>query len=151
MSIRIDPDVKELLGKLNLDKARIAEQAFKEAIVRRLKLLKFDKRAVDTAMLAFLAEEKRTEDQFELLRQRLEQDEYSEKSNEIEIIKELETFCREKNLDLSLFSRHLMDEPIRSFVPHEQEFSDRIESHGYSSRNIGLIVSKNRETILKRV
>jgi predicted transcriptional regulator len=151
LTIRVNPDIKELLNRLNLDKARIAEQAFKDAIVRRLRLLKFDKRAIDDAMLAFLAEEKRADEQFQLLCQNLEQNEYAEKKQDSEILTELQMFCKEKNLDQVQFSKHFMDEPVRAFVQFEQEFSDRLESHGYSSRNIGLIVSKNRASILKTV
>ena len=75
-SIRIDPDLNKICEKLKIKKGPIVERALKLEVMRRLKLMKFDKIAIQQGLIGYLQEEKSIDEANELVLQRLEQEEY---------------------------------------------------------------------------
>ena len=99
-SIRIDPDLNEICNKLKLNKGPIVERALKLEVMRRLNIMKFDKMAIQQGLIGYLQEEKRIDDANDLVRQRLEQEEYVQtqekelqETQNRKILLEFEDFC----------------------------------------------------------
>jgi hypothetical protein len=141
VSIRIDPEIKDLCEKLKIDKALVAERAFKLEIQKRLKLLRFDKMDARQGLAGYLQEEKILNESVELASQRLEQDEYARvheaeiKANlERNLLLEYRNFCNDNNIPETPFSSFLLgDTNYPNGLSHEEHLSQYLSSKGLSS------------------
>lgn len=135
-SIRIDPDLNEICDKLKLNKGPVVERALKLEVMKRLKLMKFDKMAIQQGLVGYLQEEKRIDDANDLVLQRLEQEEYvqtHEKAVRAEqdqtLLKEWHKFCTAHGLNESRFAAYILGD-VDGWTDHSREEHDLIQHLG---------------------